>query len=87
MTMASGGRIAEHVGVGVLAQVYPWAEVENAVRCATPLGLGWLGGGTKVARLRQAYGVIGGVPSERGWVPGMVPRALLWAGMQCPVGT
>jgi hypothetical protein len=31
MTMASGGRIAEHLSVGVLAQVYPWAEVENAV--------------------------------------------------------
>jgi hypothetical protein len=37
--MASGGLIAEHLSVGVLAQVYPWAEVENAVRCATPLGL------------------------------------------------
>jgi hypothetical protein len=45
--MASGGRIAAHFSVGGLAQVYPWAEVENAVRYATPLGLWWLDGRTQ----------------------------------------
>lgn len=34
-----------------------------------------------------ALGVAWGVPSERGGRGGGVPRALLWAGMWCPVGT
>ncbi len=32
MTMATGGKIAEHLSIGVLAQIYPWATLTRALK-------------------------------------------------------
>src|SRR5476651_299905 len=32
MTMGTGGKIAEHLSVGVLAQIYPWERVAAVLR-------------------------------------------------------
>ena len=32
MTMATGGKIAEHLSIGVLAQIYPWATLTSALK-------------------------------------------------------
>lgn len=32
MTMGTGGRIAEHLSIGVLAEIHPWEQVSAALR-------------------------------------------------------
>ncbi|MEN9637264.1 MAG: Insertion element 4 transposase N-terminal, partial [Verrucomicrobiota bacterium] len=32
MTMGTGGKIAEHLSVGVLAQIYPWKRVSAVLQ-------------------------------------------------------
>ncbi|MEN9637325.1 MAG: Insertion element 4 transposase N-terminal, partial [Verrucomicrobiota bacterium] len=32
MTMGAGGKIAEHLSVGVLAQIYPWERVSAVLQ-------------------------------------------------------
>jgi len=41
----------------------------------------------KVDLRRVHHPAVCGVPSERRGIPLMLPRALPWAGMRCPVGT
>jgi hypothetical protein len=74
-------------------------RVEGSWETGGFVRVGWGGGGGRIgwtqsvvlgwyaAIPERCSGLVYGVPTERGWCGGGEPRAMLWAGIRCPVGT